>query len=214
MQIETFEQLINFGAGRQFTVSKAHQRKARIRYLQAKTRMRIYLIILLFVCSNKNFAQSNYDIDRKVNFIDSLLNKGILKSKEYPGRTVVGSLNGYYYNDKLVLIKTLTDGEYGGTETIYYVDNSILIKTFKMGVSFKDPNEWTKYFKSHKQNNNCLKCHNKNNCQKTIIYFESKQLDYYIDDKQAKLTQVEKDLEISNTINIFNLLLQLLQDIK
>ena len=31
MRIETFEQLINFGAGRQFTVSKAHQRKARNR---------------------------------------------------------------------------------------------------------------------------------------------------------------------------------------
>ena len=33
MRIETFEQLINFGAGRQFSVSKAHQRKARNRYL-------------------------------------------------------------------------------------------------------------------------------------------------------------------------------------
>ena len=32
MRIETFEQLINVGAGRQFTVSKAHQRKARNRY--------------------------------------------------------------------------------------------------------------------------------------------------------------------------------------
>jgi len=32
VRIETFEQLINFGAGRQFTVSKAHQRKARNRY--------------------------------------------------------------------------------------------------------------------------------------------------------------------------------------
>jgi len=29
VRIETFEQLINVGAGRQFTVSKAHQRKAR-----------------------------------------------------------------------------------------------------------------------------------------------------------------------------------------
>lgn len=31
VRIETFEQLINLGAGRQFTVSKAHQRKARNR---------------------------------------------------------------------------------------------------------------------------------------------------------------------------------------
>ena len=31
VRIETFEQLINFGAGRQFSVSKAHQRKARNR---------------------------------------------------------------------------------------------------------------------------------------------------------------------------------------
>jgi len=31
VQIETFEQLINVGASRQFTVSKAHQRKARNR---------------------------------------------------------------------------------------------------------------------------------------------------------------------------------------
>ena len=34
MRIETFEQLIILGAGRQFSVSKAHQRKARNRYLQ------------------------------------------------------------------------------------------------------------------------------------------------------------------------------------
>jgi len=32
VRIETFEQLINFGAGRQFSVSKAHQRKARNRH--------------------------------------------------------------------------------------------------------------------------------------------------------------------------------------
>jgi hypothetical protein len=32
VQIETCEQLINFGAGRQFTVSKAHQSKALNRY--------------------------------------------------------------------------------------------------------------------------------------------------------------------------------------
>jgi hypothetical protein len=31
VRIETFEQLINFGVGRQFTISKAHQRKARKR---------------------------------------------------------------------------------------------------------------------------------------------------------------------------------------
>ena len=36
VRIETFEQLINFGAGRQFSVSKAHQRKARNRSTQAK----------------------------------------------------------------------------------------------------------------------------------------------------------------------------------
>jgi len=34
VRIETFEQLINFGAGRQFSVSKAHQRKAQNRYSQ------------------------------------------------------------------------------------------------------------------------------------------------------------------------------------
>jgi hypothetical protein len=37
VQIERFEQLIKFGAGRQLTVSKAHQRKARIRYVQGLT---------------------------------------------------------------------------------------------------------------------------------------------------------------------------------
>lgn len=176
--------------------------------------MRLYLIILLLVCLTDNFAQSNSDIDKKVNVIDSLFNKNALKSKEYPGRTMVGSLNGYYYNDKLVLIKTLTDAEFGGTETMYYVDSSNLIKTFKMGVSFKDPAEWTNYYMSHKQNKNCLKCHNKNSCQKTVIYLNTKQLNYYIDDKQAEISQSEKDLEISNTIQTFNSLLNLLQDIK
>ena len=34
VRIETFEQLINFGAGRQFSVSKAHQRKARNRSIK------------------------------------------------------------------------------------------------------------------------------------------------------------------------------------
>jgi len=37
VRIGTFEQQINVGAGRQFTVSKAHQRKARNRYGQVKT---------------------------------------------------------------------------------------------------------------------------------------------------------------------------------
>jgi len=36
VRIETFEQLINVGAGRQFTVSKAHQRKARNRWQKLK----------------------------------------------------------------------------------------------------------------------------------------------------------------------------------
>jgi hypothetical protein len=34
VRIETFEQIINVGAGRQFMVSKTHQRKARNRYAQ------------------------------------------------------------------------------------------------------------------------------------------------------------------------------------
>ncbi len=34
VRIEAFVQLINDGAGRQFSVSKAHQRKARNRYSQ------------------------------------------------------------------------------------------------------------------------------------------------------------------------------------
>jgi len=34
VRIETFEQLINFGAGGHFMVSKAHQRKARNRWAQ------------------------------------------------------------------------------------------------------------------------------------------------------------------------------------
>jgi hypothetical protein len=36
VRIETFEQLINVGAGRLFPVSKAHQRKARNRYQQGE----------------------------------------------------------------------------------------------------------------------------------------------------------------------------------
>jgi hypothetical protein len=38
VRIETFKPLINFGAGRQFTASKAHQGKARNRGAKLKDR--------------------------------------------------------------------------------------------------------------------------------------------------------------------------------
>ncbi len=43
MRIETFEQLINVSAGRQFSISKAHQRKVRNRYMTIQEQIKKYI---------------------------------------------------------------------------------------------------------------------------------------------------------------------------
>lgn len=62
MQIETLEQLINLGAGRQFTVSKAHQRKARNRYSQFRhvnaNMKHIFKIIFFLFIITESYAQT------------------------------------------------------------------------------------------------------------------------------------------------------------
>lgn len=52
MRIETFEQLLNFGAGRQFTVSKAHQRQAQNRCNKFKLMKRVFLAVLILAILN------------------------------------------------------------------------------------------------------------------------------------------------------------------
>jgi uncharacterized membrane protein YbaN (DUF454 family) len=68
VQIETFEQLINVGAGRQFPVSKAHQRKARNR--EAKSNIGSIM--------KKNDDRQCDDYPRKINETPNRLIRGVL----------------------------------------------------------------------------------------------------------------------------------------
>ena len=86
--METIEQLISIGAGRQFSVSKAHQRKARNRYTQPndkratvirvmnrllKTNIILFIFVLLFSCYNtENSEQPSNNDTTKTNSSESI----------------------------------------------------------------------------------------------------------------------------------------------
>lgn len=133
--------------------------------------MKTIFFIILIGSFGQLCSQDSLVIDKWVKTVDSLYNKHLLSTREYPGRTFVGSLNGYYYNDTLVYINTLTDGEDSGIETKYYVKDSVIFKVMRMAAQFDKPNTWTRYYNKHKINQNCDICHTERKCDKTIIIY-------------------------------------------
>ncbi len=169
----------------------------------------IFIIFAEHICS-----QNKLVIDKYVKSIDSLFITNGLTTKEYPGRTFAGSLNGYYNHDTLVYINTLTDGEYGGIETKYYVQDTIIYKVFIMTASFKSPEEWSKYYKQHKANINCDICHNKKQCDKTTIFFTNPwSVESTRNEKPLILSPAQKTLHIYKTAKSFESLYTLLRKI-
>jgi antitoxin component YwqK of YwqJK toxin-antitoxin module len=153
-------------------------------------------------------------MDRYVKTIDSLYIHNKLSVKEYPGRTFVGSLNGYYHNGTLVYVNTLMDGEYGGIETKYYVKDTVLYKVLQMSAGFKEPNEWKAYYAKHKKNKQCNVCHNTKDCIiTTLIYNKSNTLVSVSKGKKLKLSPAEQAAGFNKTFNTFLALKDLLSKI-
>ena len=173
--------------------------------------MRQIITFIIILSIEQVCAQDNQFIAKRTRVIDSLYNKNLLKKKEYDGRTFVGSLSGYYFNDTLVYVYTLTDGEYGGVETKYYCRDTTLMKVNSMSAQFVDPNEWTDYYKKHKKNQNCNGCHSKVSCNKTTIVFAKQiSINSTINGKKVKVDYASKKTEIANTFETFKAIRTLL----
>lgn len=166
--------------------------------------MKTIFIILITSSFGHLFSQQKMDIEKHVKTVDSLYANNKLFKKEYPGRTFAGSLIGYYYNDTLVYVNTLTDGEYGGIETKYYVKDTILYKLFRAKASFSSPDEWDGYYKKHKADKNCEDCHKTKKCDKTIIIFTNPlSMVSIIKGKPQSLTPAAKLADQFNTTKTF-----------
>lgn len=128
--------------------------------------MKIVLTALTFLLFEPCWSQHP---DEYVKQIEKLRSKGKLTEKTYPGKTFVGSLTGYYENDSLVLINTLTDAEAAGGEILYYIRNGALKKIFIMSAQFESNKAWAGYYAKHRAAEECLKCHQTPTCLVTEI---------------------------------------------
>jgi hypothetical protein len=134
--------------------------------------MRVLLFISALLFAVRIYAQDK-QIDNYVKTIEKLRKEESLTKKAYPGKTFVGSLTWYTYNDSLVLINSLTDAETTGTETQYYIKDGQLQKVFNMSAWLASNNNWKEYYSKHLNNDNCPSCHLNEMCTITIISFLS-----------------------------------------
>lgn len=127
------------------------------------------LAILVWLPLHPAVSQSLHDdfVDR----IENLKTAKKLMVKTYPGKTFAGALTGYYDGDALVLINSLTDAEFGGTETLYYIKNGSLHSVFISTASFHSSDEWAGYFVKHQAADKCTSCHGTEQCFTLAILF-------------------------------------------
>jgi hypothetical protein len=119
-------------------------------------------------------------------------------TKASTDKTFVGSVTAYYDKDSLVLINTLTDAEAGGTETLYFLSEGVLMKVFIMSTTFDSSDEWTKYASRHKSVDQCCTCHGERNCIVTEVTFGNKPTIEKTENKNKReLTQSEKEKLLS-----------------
>ena len=124
----------------------------------------IFLLFVIFILSNVSLAaQDGNSADDWVKAVDLLRKAGKLKVKTYPDKTFAGSLSGYYDNDSLVFINSLTDAEATGSETSYYIKDGVLQKAFIMTAEV-EPGTWMEYYSKHLKNEECRSCHGKPIC--------------------------------------------------
>ncbi len=129
----------------------------------------VTILCILFFGS----AFSQVDVDNFVKTIEKLRREKKLIIKAYPDKTFVGSLTGYYQDDSLVLINTLTDGEMSGRESLYYFKNGNLVKLYIIKAEFDSSDVWRDYFAKHMAIENCEVCHSKPNCTTAVVTFQS-----------------------------------------
>jgi len=148
------------------------------------------LFIILLICSfHLAFAQQQKE--DFVGWVEKLRKENKVTIKAYPDKTFVGSLTGYYDNGSLVLINSLTDAEFGGTETLYYIKDGALHSVFISTASFDSSDEWAGYFAKHKAFDRCKSCHGKKQCFTLAISFESSPL--FVAKTNGKMRSLNQD---------------------
>lgn len=128
--------------------------------------------ILISLSCSQVFAQ--YPKDDFVSRIENLRKENKLTVKIYPEETYVGLLAGYYDDGRLVLINSLSGGELGSRELLYYIKDGALHSTFMVDVSFEPSDEWAPYYAKHKAAYKCTSCHGNKRCNTISIVFKNK----------------------------------------
>jgi hypothetical protein len=153
--------------------------------------------------------------DDYVRTIEKLRSKGKLTTKSSTDKTFVGSVTGYYDNDSIVLVNSLTDAEESGTETLYFVKDGVLKKVFIMAATFDSSDEWTEYYSKHKSIEKCYICHGKPDCIVTEITFGDKPTIIVTENKKKReLTQDEKEKILADVRNTSEELKALLNEME
>lgn len=103
-------------------------------------------IVLCFVISSLAYGQLNEEnIDIKVKFLDNLYANNEMDSVELQDLHACGGITGYYFNEKLNLIKSVSNAEAGSITEFYYFSRGTLIKV----VRSEHVPEWDKHFKNY-----------------------------------------------------------------
>lgn len=151
--------------------------------------MRLIITILTLLTFGQVWSQTPDDY---VKTIEKLRSKGKLTTKASTDKIFVGSMRVYYDKDSIVLINSLTDGETGGTEILYFLKDGVLKKVFIMAVAFESSDEWTEYYARHKSIDKCYSCHGKRNCIVTEVTFGENPT-IVTNGKKRELAQDEKN---------------------
>ena len=160
--------------------------------------MRQLFIALTLLTFGQVWSQTSDDYVRT---IEKLRGKGKLTTKSSTGKTFVGSVTGYYDNNSIVLINSLTDAEEAGTETLYFIKDGVLKKVFILAATFESNDEWKEYYSKHKSIDKCYTCHGKPDCIVTEITFGDKPRIIVTERKKIReLTQVDKDKMLMDVI--------------
>lgn len=130
--------------------------------------------------------------DDFVHRIEDLRTAKKLTVKTYPDKTFAGALTGYYDGDALVLINSLTDAEFGGTETLYYINNGSFHSVFVSMASFRSSDEWAGYFVKHQAADACPSCHGTEQCFTLAIRFTGSS-PLIVKKENGKTKQVDQD---------------------
>jgi hypothetical protein len=174
--------------------------------------MRLLSITLTFLTFGQVWSQK---ADDYVKTIENLRSKGKLIAKSSTDKTFVGSVTGYYHNDAIVLINSLTDAEAAGSETFYFIKDRVLKKVFIMAATFESSDEWLGYYLKHKSMDKCYTCHEKPNCIVTEITLDDKPIIVVTENRREKeLTQHEKEKMLADARKISDELQVLMEELK